>query len=262
MAARNIKDEDLYKFVNEGYNIFLRNISIDCVIFGYHENQLKVLLNRYKKINYCCLPGGHVKQDESTDDAAKRILNDRTGLKKIYLQQFQTFGDPNRLKNSISPEEFSKVFEIEPEVLKWLFDRMISLGYYALVEYSKVKPKPDVFAEECFWCDIHQVPALIFDHNKIIEVALKTLKMQLSHQPIGLNLLPEKFTMPELMRLYETILESNIDRRNFQKKMLSLDILIKHDERRNIGPHRAPSLYSFNKQKYYEALQKGISLAF
>ena len=254
---------EMIDFIEEGPKWFLPNLSVDCVIFGFHKNQLKVLLNRWKKVEGWCLPGGYVMRDESVDESAKRILKERTGLSKIYLQQFYTFGEPDRVKSlAMERDQFSQIFEkvIKPD--NWMFDRMVSVGYFALVEYSKVKPKPDTLSDKCEWCDITAVPQLFFDHNQILQRALKELRFQTFHHPIGFNLLPEKFTLPELLGLYETILGRKLDRRNFQKKILSFNILKKLDERRNIGPHRAPTLYSFDKQQYSKAMKEGLSFMF
>lgn len=254
---------DFNELMNNGTNYYLPNMSVDCVIFGFHENQLKVLLNLWKNAQRWCLPGGYILRKESVDESAKRILKERTGLSKIYLQQFYTFGSPNRVKSKgIEKESLSKAFETKIEDNNWLFDRFVSVGYFALVEYSKVKPKPDVMHETCEWFDLQAIPKLMFDHNEVVESALKALRLQLFHQPVGFNLLPEKFTLPELLGVYETILDKKLDRRNFQKKILSFNFLIKLDERRNIGPHRAPTLYCFDKQKYTEASLEGLNFIF
>jgi len=254
---------ELKDFIENGTKWFLPNLSVDCAIFGFHKNQLKVLLNKWKKSEGWCLPGGYVLRDESVDNSAKRILKERTGLSKIFLKQFYTFGDPARAKNpGMEIEQLSETFNINIGDDNWMFDRMVSVGYFALVEYSKVKPKPDELSEKCEWFDITDIPHLFFDHNQIVDHALKELRLQTFHHPIGFNLLAEKFTLPELLGLYETILGRKLDRRNFQKKILSFNILKKLDERRNIGPHRAPTLYSFDKQKYNEALKEGLSIIF
>lgn len=250
-------------FLNEGPKWFLPNISVDIVIFGFHNNQLKILLNKWRKNESWCLPGGYVIREESIDDSAKRVLKERTGLSKIFLQQFYTFGSPDRVKNKgIEISKLSETFEVEINEDNWLFDRMISVGHFALVEYSKVKPKPDPLSEKCEWWDIDNIPQLFFDHNAIIEHALRQLRLETFHHPVGFNLLPEKFTLPELLGLYETILGRKLDRRNFQKKILSFNILKKLDERRNIGPHRAPTLYSFDKKRYNDALKEGLNFGF
>ena len=254
---------ELKDFIEQGTKWYLPNLSVDCVIFGFHQNQLKILLNKWKKVEGWCLPGGYVLRNESVDASAKRTLKERTGLSRIYLKQFYTFGDPERAKNpGMEKEKLSETFGIKINDDNWMFDRMVSIGYFALVEYSKVKPKPDALSEKCEWCDISKVPHLFFDHNHILDHALKVLKLETLQHPVGFNLLPDKFTLPELLGLYETILNRKLDRRNFQKKILSFNILIKLEERRHIGPHRAPTLYSFDKLKYNEALKEGLSFMF
>jgi 8-oxo-dGTP diphosphatase len=244
MDSKLLKD-----FYNRGDQVFLPHVSVDCVIFGFHENQLKVLLLKWNDGPWC-LPGGFVKHDESLDDSAVRTLMERTGLDHIYLQQFHTFGDPER-------EKGKKV----PDIKSWMNKRFISIGYYALVEFSKVNPVPDILSNECRWWDIDKVPALIYDHKQIMDKALESLRLDLNDHPVGYNLLPEKFTMPELQRLYETILDEELDRRNFQKRMLALDILERLKERKTGGAHKAPYLYRFDKKKYARALKQGLKLS-
>lgn len=229
-------------------------VSIDSVIFGFHAGQLKVLLLRWQGIDGWCLPGGYVRLDEDVHQAAHRILQERTGLREIFLQQFHTFGEVVRYPRT-SVEQLLQKFQVSPETLAELSSRTISIGYYALVEFNRVSPTPDLFTDECRWWDIDQIPALLFDHNAMISMALKTLRRQLSYQPIGYELLPEKFTMPDLQQLYETILGQSLDRRNFQKRMLGYGILERLDERKTGGAHKAPYLYQFNKAKYQQALE-------
>jgi hypothetical protein len=140
--------------------------------------------------------------------------------------------------------------------------RTVSLGYYSLIEFSKAIPKPDEFSSECLWWDIQKLPVLLFDHEQMINKALQTIRAQISYQPFGLNLLPEKFTLPELQKLYETILDRKVDRRNFQKKILSLGIIKNLDQRRKIGPHRSPGLYRFDRIKYKRALSESKGQGF
>ncbi|MNF95479.1 hypothetical protein D3C84_782360 [compost metagenome] len=131
-----------------------------------------------------------------------------------------------------------------------------------MIDYSEVKIKTDFFFEDYKWIDINDVPPLLFDHNEMLDVALSALRNQIYHKPIGYNLLPEKFTLPEILSLYETILNKALDRRNFPKKLLSLGIITKLEEKKNIGQHRAPFLYKFDKEKYDHALKEGIILVF
>ncbi|MBK7870592.1 MAG: NUDIX hydrolase [Saprospiraceae bacterium] len=234
----------------------LPHVSIDCVIFGFHENQLRVLLLHWKNSHTWSLPGGRVFRDESVQAAVYRILEERTGLREVFLQQFYTFGETDRLKNTDFQAIFAD-FGFDLEAGNVLFDRTVTVGYYALVEYSKVRPTPDFFTDECRWWDVQELPELIFDHKEIAEKALQTLRRQLSYQPVGLNLLPEKFTMPELQKLYETILDKELDRRNFHKRMLAYGILERLEERRSGGAHKSPYLYRFDLPKYQKALEEG-----
>jgi ADP-ribose pyrophosphatase YjhB (NUDIX family) len=233
-------------------------MSIDSVIFGYHDQQLKILLLKWKGYNGWGLPGGFIKRREPLSKAAHRILEERTGLSNLFLQQFGVFGDsPYRVKER-SPKELREKFGLEVDDDNWLFERTLSIGYFALVDYSKVNVTTDFFTEDFQWCDVNEVPNLLFDHNEVVEKALLTLRLQIYHQPIGFNLLPQKFTLPEIHTLYETILGKELDQRNFSKKLLTLGLIKKLEERRNIGPHRSPYLYQFEKEKYEEALKEGI----
>lgn len=241
----------------------LKEVSIDCVIFGFHEGELKVLLLKWKGTESWSLPGGRIYLDESVNDAVVRIVRERTGLEEIFLQQFYTFGGNDRYKNMDVGELIRK---LEWTFGKEIYDekymkRNVSLGYMALVEYEQVVATPDWYTDECKWCEISAVTELLFDHNEMIDVALKSLRRQLSYQPVGYNLLPEKFTMPELQRLYETILGKQLDRRNFQKLMLSYDILEKLPEKRTGGAFKSPFLYKFDKEKYDRAMKEEILFA-
>ncbi len=249
--AKHIPELD-HDFLKNGHTIYLRHLSVDCVIFGFHENQLKVLLLKWKSGPWC-LPGGFVKKKESLQDSATRTLFERTALKNIFLQQFHTFGQPKREKGKTKDQKL---------VNTWLQDRFVTVGYYALVNHSKVKPLPDIFSDECQWWDIKVVPKLLYDHNEILNKALETLRSDLFYHPVGYNLLPEKFTMPDLQRLYETILGQPIDRRNFQKKILSLNVLVRLKERKTGGAHKAPFLYKFDKVNYEKALKDGLTRGF
>lgn len=245
----------LKDFLFNGNKIFLPHISVDCVIFGFHDDQLKVLLLKWKESGTWCVPGGFIKRNESLDDSAKRILKERTGLENIFLRQFFAFGDPHR-------ERGKRPFKIMNTVKTWLMERFITVGYWSLVEYSKVTPHPDWLSEECRWWKVQEIPKLLYDHNNIVTKAHEALRNSLYDHPVGYNLLPEKFTMPELQRLYETILNTSLDRRNFQKKMLALDIFEKLSERKTGGAHKAPFLYRFDKKKYEKAMKQGLKVGF
>lgn len=254
--------KELELFIKEGYKEYLPHISIDCAIFGYHERKLKILLLNWRPIEGWSLPGGRIKRSEALQDSATRILLERTGLTEIFLSQFHTFGDSLFRQNKPDYKKRLKKFNIDLDKDNWLSDRTLSIGFYALVDYSLVNPKPDIFTEECRWWDIHEVPDLLFDHNEMIEKALQTLRHEIYYQPIGYNLLPAKFTLPEIHDLYETILEKTLDRRNFPKKLISLGIIKKLKEQKSIGAHRSPFLYKFDKKNYDRALKEGLSLSF
>lgn len=228
-------------------------LSLDCVIFGFHDTRLKVLLLRWKGTNEWCLPGGFIYKTESVDVAAGRVLRERTGLNQLFLQQFHLFGDAVRYDRL---DTWQRQKMPIPFNGNWP-DRTISMGYYALVDYTKVTPTADFMSDECCWWEIGDLPSLLYDHRQIVEVAWQTLRIQLSWQPIGLNLMPEKFTVPELQRLYEAVLGRPLDARNFHKKITGLNILTRLDERRTGKAHKSPYLYQFDLENYQKALITG-----
>jgi 8-oxo-dGTP diphosphatase len=232
-------------------------LSIDSVIFGFHDNQLKVLLIKTKYSEQWALPGGFVRVDESIDEGAVNVLYGRTGLKGIFLRQFATFGQANR-----NPKKFSNnvlnFYGIPLDDGQWYINRFVTIGYYALVDFLQAVPQPEGNNEKVEWIDCNAVPELILDHKEIFEKALETLRMELNLVPVGYNLLPEKFTIPELQRLYETILGRKLDRRNFLRKITSIGILTKLDEKKSNVAHKAPNLYSFDKERYEEVLKIGL----
>lgn len=250
--------EEVTDFVINGHKEYLPHVSIDSVIFGYHNQQLKILLLNWIGHSGWGLPGGFIKRREPLTEAAYRILKERTRLSDLFLQQFYVFGDSPYRAQERSAAEFREKYGAETSEDNWLFQRTLSIGYFALVDYSKVEITTDFFTNDYYWCDVDDVPFLLFDQNEVVETALKTLRLTIYHQPIGYNLLPEKFTIPEIHSLYQTILGKELDQRNFSKKLLTLGLIKKLDERRNIGPHRSPYLYQFDKANYEEALKEGI----
>lgn len=237
---------------------YLDHISLDCVIFGFHSNQLKVLILHLKRTGEWALPGGFVREEETIEVAAARVLKERTGLDEIFLRQFHVFSDPQRSKQNPAVADLLLSGKKYPEA-SWFNQRFISIGFYALVEFSEVQPKPDELSDSCKWVNLDEIERLMIDHNAILNKALETLRLQLTVQPIGYNLLPEKFTMSELRKLYETILGKELDRRNFQRKILAYEILTPLDEVKQGVAHKAPALYKFNLQNYQKALEDGLS---
>ncbi|MFA6085954.1 NUDIX domain-containing protein [Mucilaginibacter sp.] len=253
--------EELQDFIANGYKTFIPHVSMDNAIFGYHDHQLKILLSRYKALEGYCLPGGYIKRTETLDQAAKRIVKERTGLDDLYLQQYKTFGDPDRIKwNEIDFEKFSEMAGVKHIKDSWLMDQTISIGYYAITDFSLVTPKSDFMSTYCEWFNINEVPPLLYDHDDMVKEALQALRLQLYYYPIAEKLLPKKFTLTEIHAVYETILDKKLDIRNFPKKLVFLGLIKKLNEKRNIGPHRAPYLYKFDIKKYNKALETGTTL--
>ena len=223
---------------------FLPGLSIDTVIFGFHDSRLMVLLLQYKNTNAFALPGGFIRKKDSGDEAAQRVLKDRTGLTNIYLEQFHTFTQPDRSDPSFF-RKIMKARDMEPSPDHFLLQRFVSIGYYALVDFTKAIPVSDGLADECKWHDLDNLPLLIQDHDKIIYTALSALRMNLDKKLVGFNLLSELFTMGDLQKVYETVLNEKFRRTSFQRKMLNLGILKKVDKKMTGAAHKAPFLYKF-----------------
>ncbi|MVM34919.1 NUDIX hydrolase [Spirosoma sp. HMF4905] len=225
---------------------FLPGLAIDAVIFGFHQNQLKILLLEYRNTGLMALPGGFILTNENLNDAARRVLSERTGLSDIYLEQFYVFGDLNRF----DPAPMRAIMAAKgfmPPNNHWLLRRFVSVGYYALVDFTKAVPIPDSLSDSCAWYDLANLPLLMQDHQFIVQKALDTLRTDLDRKLIGFNLLAETFTMADLQSLYETILDQKLHRSGFQRKMLSLGILERLDKHYSGGAHKAPFLYRFIK---------------
>lgn len=245
-------------FIN-GPRFYLQNVSVDNVIFGYHEKELKVLLQRPQTFTRWILPGGFIKKTETAESAATRVASQRTSLENLFLQQFKVFSKPGRNRDELYTADNLKQltgWDIPPD--HWMLQPFVSIGFYTLTEFSKVTTNGSFYMEECTWWDINALPALMFDHAEIIAEALKALRIHLVHFPIGYELLPKKFTLPEIRTLYETILEKELDDRNFSKKLLAAGIIEKLDEIKKIKGHRSPFLYKFNRRVYLDALKEGM----
>jgi ADP-ribose pyrophosphatase YjhB (NUDIX family) len=253
---------EIEDFILNGHLHYVPHVSIDCAIFGYHEQQLKVLLIKHKFIDGWCLPGGYIKRTETLVEAANRIVMERTGIGNLFLQQFKTFGDPDRAKvNDFDEEKWFKATGVRVGKDNWLIDHTISVGFYAITDFVNSTPNPDMMSNECAWFDMNTIPHLEFDHDEMVNEALHTMRVQLYHYPIGYNLLPEKFTLTEIHALYETLLDKKLDISNFPKKLISLGLLKKLNEKRSIGAHRSPHLYTFDKDVYDKALREGVVLS-
>lgn len=232
---------------------FIPQLSIDCVIFGYQESALKVLVPKFDtSVALWSLPGGFVKQSESIDTAARRVLHERTGLDNIYLEQFRVFGDAHRAKNELFTDTLGTVTQelvgrgiVLQDSLEWLSRRFVSIGYYALVDINKVNPCQTAFDTSIEWYNIKSLPQMIIDHNDIVTYALQSLRQTFDQKLIGFNLLPETFTMREVQELYEAVYDKPFARNNFQKKILDLGVLERLEKRFTGAANKAPYLYRF-----------------
>jgi 8-oxo-dGTP diphosphatase len=209
-------------------------------MIGFHADELKVLILKWN--DNWSLPKGQIFRSEKISDAASRVLKETTGIHDVYLQQFHAFGATNRYPNNKSKDN------TEPESI-------ISIGFYALVDFEKVTPN---LTGAYQWCKISEIPDLLFDHNDMIELALVALRKDLRYLPIA-KLLPQKFTLREMQKLYETILNRTFDRRNFHKLLMSYDFLVKLPEKKIGTANKSPHLYQIDLEKYETALQDGIS---
>lgn len=230
---------------------FLDSLSVNCVVLVFYDGSLKILLNKLKINDNWMLPGGFVYHDEDVDDAAGRILNAKVGTDELYLKQFHLFGNCGRIRKDENLKML-KSSGVMSEEEHWLLKRFVSIGYYALVKYNKVSINTDKTIEDMAWYDLEKLPQLYADHALIVEKAIQTIRIQIGIVPLGYELLPEKFTMPELRLIYESVLGYELDRRNFQRKMLSVGLIKKLHEKRKQGAHKSPYLYSFNKERYDE----------
>jgi 8-oxo-dGTP diphosphatase len=216
-------------------------LTVDCIVFGLdlEDKDLKVLLIRRALDPFkgkWALPGGFVHVNETIDDAALRELREETGVGRVYLEQLYTFGTIDR-----DPRE-----------------RVVSVAYYALVKLTEHQVQAATDATDAAWFGIHDIPKLAFDHESILDVAVERLRGKVRYQPIGFELLPQKFTLTQLQTLHEIVLERELDKRNFRKRLLAMDILTELDEVEQDVSHRAARLYQFDQRKYRKRVKEGF----
>ena len=215
-------------------------LSIDCLIFGFKKNELDILLVQHGEgisKGMWALPGGWIKYNEGIKDSANRILNDLTGVSNIYLEQLKTFGSVDRYPTK----------------------RVITIVYYALVKPENYVLHPGFTAADAKWFKLSEVPNLPYDHGRILDTGIKFLKHKVRHEPVGFNLLPKKFTLLQLQELYEAILDQKLDKPNFRRKLMKMDLLQECKEKQQDVSHRAASLYQFDKKMYDELIEKGFT---
>ncbi len=224
---------------------YIPHLAYDSVVFGFSGSELKILLMEYHNTGLFALPGGFVKKNENLDEAVRRGLAERTGLTNIYLEQFHTFGNTDRHQPEVMRSILIANGHDPNGPMQWLLDRFITVAYYALIDYRFVVPQPDALSDSCTWYALDQLPPLILDHRQIVDKALETLRENIDRKLIGMNLLPEKFTMKELQQVYEAILGHKLRRTTFQRKMLGMDVLKRNEKQYSGKAHKAPYLYSF-----------------
>ena len=215
-------------------------LTVDCVVFGFDEGDLRVLLIQrdlppFK--NGWALPGGFVRLDETIEEGARRELEEETGVRNVYLEQLYTFGSLDR-----DPRE-----------------RVVSVAYYALVKLAGHKVRAATDAKNAAWFAINEIPTLAFDHATILAEALARLKSKVRYEPIGFELLPPRFALSELQHLYEACLEEPLDKRNFRKRIQGMGLLIETDDIQQDVAHRAARLYRFDMKKYRKLKRRGFS---
>lgn len=215
-------------------------VTVDVVVFALDEEDLRVMLIQRDLEPFAgqwALPGGFVHVTETLEDAARRELLEETGLRDIFLEQLYTFGEVDR-----DPRE-----------------RVVTVTYYALVNLEGHKVRASTDARNAAWFPANDLPDLAFDHEKILAVAHERLRGKVRYQPIGFELLPEKFTLRQLQHLYEIVLDRELDKRNFRKKVLSMDIVVQLKEIEKDVAHRAARLFRFDKRKYDRLTKKGFN---
>ncbi len=213
-------------------------IAVDCIIFGFDGKNLKALLVKRgmePELGKWSLMGGFVRKDESVEAAAFRVLEVRTGLKDIYLEQLYSFGEVNRDPGG----------------------RVVSIAYFALINIDDYSIEL-MREHNAKWFDIKRIPPVIFDHKKMILMAKEQLRQKVANHPIGFELLPEKFTLPQLQNLYEAIYETSFDKRNFSRKILSLHILKKLNEKEKLFSKKGAFYYTFDRNKYKKLASEGL----
>jgi 8-oxo-dGTP diphosphatase len=217
-------------------------LAVDCVVFGLDEGDLKIMLIERDLEPFrgsWALPGGFVRLDETLEEAARRELHEETGLERVYLEQLHAFSGLER-----DPRE-----------------RVVSVAFFALVKLADHRVRAATDARDAAWFAVHDLPRLAFDHEQIVEIAVARLRTKARREPIGVELLPPRFTLTQLQRLYETILERPLDKRNFRKKVLATGMLIELGEVERDVAHRAARLYRFDRRRYDQLQKDGIDFS-
>jgi 8-oxo-dGTP diphosphatase len=242
--------EKIKKYVRSLEKEAIPQLSLNCVIFGFHEKTLKVIVNQVDLggTTILVLPGGYVGQKENLTDAVERIVRESTGLQKIMFKQFEVFGNASRSFGNEFASLQRKINESDKDLLKWFSKRFVSVCYLALVDFEKIDLKPTQFLEAAQWLPIDHAKNLAMDHSDIVRSARESLQKEMPYAPIASNLLRSKFSLPELQALVEAILGRTIDRPNFRRKILKTN-MIKKVGQDSTGKRRPADLYSFKYGK-------------
>ncbi|QNR25620.1 MULTISPECIES: NUDIX hydrolase [Croceimicrobium] len=221
------------------------NVSVDCVVFGFDNEKLNILLIEQKMANkekvQFALPGDLIVDDEGLDDAANRVLSEITGISGVFLRQFKAFGDPNRVSD-IKDLDWLKNYRQNPQA------RVITVAYLSLVKMDDFQPEASSFAERVFWQELDSLPSLAFDHNQILSEALDRLRDDFVNHRTGFELLPEMFTLGQIQKLYEIILGKELDKRNFRKKILKEKLVSATNQKQTGVLHKPAILYTLNHE--------------
>lgn len=225
---------------NRFSNEIIDALSIDCLIFGFRNSELDVLLIKHGEgisKGRWALPGGWIRYNEDIDQAAARLLTSLTGVSDIFLEQLRAFGEVDRYPGK----------------------RVITIAYYALINAENYSLNAGFTASDARWFPMKEIPKLPYDHKRILKTGFQYLKHKVRHEPIGFNLLPRKFTLHQIQKLYEAILETELDKPNFRRKLLKMNLLVPCDEKQRDVSHRAANYYRFDKRIYKKLTEDGFS---
>ncbi|MEX1240314.1 MAG: NUDIX domain-containing protein [Cyclobacteriaceae bacterium] len=218
----------------------IETVSIDCLIFGFRNSELDILLIKHGEgisKGRWALPGGWIRFNESIDDAATRLLTSLTGVSNVFLEQLRAFAEVDRYPGK----------------------RVITIAYFALINADNYSLSAGFTASDARWFKLHEIPRLPYDHNKILKTGFQYLQHKVRHEPIGFNLLPKKFTLHQILKLYEAILETELDKPNFRRKLLKMNLLVPCDEKQRDVSHRAANFYRFDKKIYKQLKESGFT---
>lgn len=256
MQQMKIADENN---LSELKDILTVNLVVGNVIFSFHEEVLKILLIKRKGTEKWMLPWAFVHLKEGADETAYKVVKEKTKLEDFYISQFHLFGKYDRFDYE-KHHDLLTLLGYDPQGSHSFLRYTAFMGYYAFVKYDKVKFDKNSPIEEYKWFNLDEVPELYFEHNEVVETSLVSIKQRIGFLPLGFALLPDKFTMPELRIIYEKFLGVELDRRNFQRKMLSTGLIKKLEEKKKKGAHKSPYLYSFNNERYEAAMENDEQL--